>query len=42
MVDNELHKIRPQYHSPQTLVEFEFEVQIGYRMINGTRWKIIA
>ena len=32
---------RPQYHSHQTQVEFEFEVKMRYCAINGTRWKTI-
>jgi hypothetical protein len=33
---------RPQYHSPQTLVEFNCEVKAGYSTASGSRWKVIT
>jgi hypothetical protein len=33
--------VRPQSHSPQTFVSFEFDVQSHYEMINGNRWKVV-
>jgi hypothetical protein len=33
--------MRPQYHSPQTLVEFEFLVKFSYSTASGTRWKTL-
>ena len=35
-------KWRPQYHSPQTFVEFDFEVKTTFLTINGSRWKTIT
>lgn len=32
---------RPQYHSPQTSVAFQFPKALHYAMINETRWKTI-
>lgn len=32
---------RPQYHSPQTFVEFAFSVKSSYSITSGTRWKTI-
>ena len=32
---------RPQSHSPQTFVEFEFEVIMVYWTKNGSRWQVI-
>ena len=34
-------KKRPRYHSPQTLVEFEFPVRTSYSTLRGTRSKTI-
>ncbi|MCB2229881.1 recombinase family protein [bacterium] len=34
-------KWRPQYHSPQTFVVFEFQVKTSYSTTSGTRWKTI-
>ncbi len=32
---------RPRPHPPQTSVSFEFDVQLYYAKINGSRWKVI-
>ncbi len=34
--------MRPQYHSPQTFVEFTIEVNTRYSTASGTRWKTIG
>lgn len=32
---------RPQYHSQKTFVSFEFDIQLQYTMIDGSRWKTL-
>jgi len=33
---------RPQYHPPQTPIEFMFRVRFSYSTMSGTRWKTIC
>jgi hypothetical protein len=41
-VDLPVHQLwRPQYHSPQTSVEFAFSVRMCYTNSSGSRWKVI-
>jgi len=37
----EFQSMRPQYHSPQTLVVFRFSIRLHYATTGGSRWKAI-